>query len=50
MTTEKSEKSDTIFYCEVCDYKCFRKYDFYKIPRFFLKVLLKVALRIFQNP
>jgi hypothetical protein len=30
MATEKSEKSDTDFYCEICDYKCYRKYDFSK--------------------
>jgi hypothetical protein len=30
MATEKSEKSDTNFYCEICDYNCFRKYDFNK--------------------
>jgi hypothetical protein len=30
MATEKSEKSDTNFYCEKCDYICFRKYDFNK--------------------
>jgi hypothetical protein len=30
MATEKSEKSDTEFYCEICDYKCYRKYDFNK--------------------
>jgi len=30
MTTEKSEKSEYLYYCEICDYKCFRKYDFTK--------------------
>ena len=30
MATEKSEKSDTNFYCEICDYICFRKFDFNK--------------------
>jgi hypothetical protein len=30
MTTKKSEKSDIYFYCEKCDYKCFRKYDYNK--------------------
>ena len=30
MTTEKSEKSESLYYCEKCDYKCFRKYDFNK--------------------
>ena len=30
MATKKSEKSDTNFYCEKCDYICFRKYDFNK--------------------
>ena len=30
MATEKSEKSDTEFYCKSCDYKCYRKYDFSK--------------------
>ncbi len=30
MTTEKSEKSESIYYCDNCDYKCFRKYDFNK--------------------
>jgi len=28
--SEKSELSDILFYCELCDYKCFRKYDFNK--------------------
>jgi hypothetical protein len=27
---EKSEKSDPNFYCEKCDYICYRKYDFNK--------------------
>ena len=30
MATDKSEKSDTKFYCEICDYICCRKYDFNK--------------------
>ena len=28
--SEKSEKSECVFYCETCDYNCFRKYDFNK--------------------
>jgi hypothetical protein len=28
--SEKSEKSDLNFYCEKCDYICYRKYDFSK--------------------
>jgi len=28
--SEKSEKSDIKFYCEICDYICFRKFDFNK--------------------
>ena len=33
MTTKKSEKSEknkVLFYCEICEYKCVRKYDFNK--------------------
>ena len=30
MFTEKSEKSEKSFYCESCNYKCSRKYDFNK--------------------
>ena len=30
METKKTKKSEEIFYCESCDYKCFRKYDFNK--------------------
>jgi hypothetical protein len=30
METKKAKKSEEIFYCESCDYKCFRKYDFNK--------------------
>ena len=30
METKKSEKSEVMFYCELCDYKCCRKYDFNK--------------------
>ena len=28
--TKKSEKSEELFYCEICEYKCCRKYDFNK--------------------
>ena len=30
METKQSEKSEPIFYCELCHYKCSRKYDFNK--------------------
>ena len=30
METKKTKKSEEIFYCEKCDYKCYRKYDFNK--------------------
>ena len=30
MSTEKSENSEQYFYCEKCDYICYRKYDFNK--------------------
>ena len=30
MMTQKSEKSEQIFYCDVCDYSCSRKNDFSK--------------------